>query len=97
MSHGHGNMEPGGMAMASSYDDAAMRQEQFQEHQLRLQEKYARLAQENSTHPHDLPSNGTYVDSQGQLVYSPYFEARPQYGLKDFDLLETLAIRSMDD
>lgn len=81
------------MAMASSYDDA-MRQEQFQEHQLRLQEKYARLAaQENSTHPHDLFNDGSYINAQGQIVHptkSPYFEATPQYGLRDFDLLETL-------
>lgn len=93
MSNGHANMEPGGMAMASSYDDA-MRQEQFQEHQLRLQEKYARLAaQENSTHPHDLFNDGSYINAQGQIVRptkSPFFEATPQYGLRDFDLLETL-------
>ncbi|KAG0278297.1 hypothetical protein BGZ95_004295 [Linnemannia exigua] len=97
MSNGHANMEPGGMAMASSYDDAAMRAEQLQEHQLRLQEKYARLAQQNSTHPHDpvVPSDGSqsYYSAQSVPNYpekSPYYEARPQYGLTDFDLLETL-------
>ncbi|KAG0205007.1 hypothetical protein BGX33_008157 [Mortierella sp. NVP41] len=106
MSNGHGNVEPGGMAMASSYDEAARRQEQFQEHQLRLQERYHRQHQmdlaQTPTHPHDpVPNDGTqpYYNSQGQLVYptkSPYYEARPQYGLTDFDLLETLEHNSED-
>ncbi|KAG0097545.1 hypothetical protein BGZ93_002520 [Podila epicladia] len=103
MSNGLGNYEPGGMATISPLEDASLRSEQFQEHQLRLQEKY-RLAHQHqmdleyatSTHPHDLPPNdGTqpYYTSQGQLIVptaSPYYEARPQYGLTDFDLLETL-------
>ncbi|KAG0302819.1 hypothetical protein BGZ99_002884, partial [Dissophora globulifera] len=100
MNSGHSNMEPGGMAMATllPMDDAALRTEQFQEHQLRLQEKFrlqhqhqVELAQ-TSTHPHD-DSSQPYYTSQGQLIYpttSPCYEARPQYGLPDFKLLETL-------
>ncbi|KAG0298291.1 hypothetical protein BGZ98_000256 [Dissophora globulifera] len=104
MSNGHGNFEPGGMAMASlgPLDEAALRSEQYQEHQLRLQEKYRLQHQQqmdlvpDSTHPHDPISNdGTqpYYTSQGQLVVpkaSPCYDARPQYGLADFELLETL-------
>ncbi|KAF9285491.1 hypothetical protein BGZ88_009509, partial [Linnemannia elongata] len=71
-----------------------LRNEKFQEHQLRLQEKYARLAsQENSTDPHDLFNDDSYINAQGQIVRptkNPFFEARPQYSLKDFELLETL-------
>ncbi|KAF9942660.1 hypothetical protein BGZ67_000474 [Mortierella alpina] len=103
MSNGHGNVVPGGMAVAS-IDDAALRAEKFQEHQLRLQEKY-RLqhqnldqmdAQGNGAHPHDPAPNDSeqpYYTSQGQLIYptpSPCYQARPQYGLSDFQLLETL-------
>ncbi|KAF8906935.1 hypothetical protein BGZ58_006233, partial [Dissophora ornata] len=38
----NGTMEQGGMAMASfsPMDDTVLRAEQFQEHQLRIQEKY---------------------------------------------------------
>ncbi|KAF9962733.1 hypothetical protein BGZ70_007941 [Mortierella alpina] len=104
MSNGLGNFEPGGMAMASvsPLEEAALRSEQYQEHQLRLQEKY-RLQQQQqmdlaqtSTHPHDpVPNDGTqpYYTSQGQLIIptaSPCYDARPQYGLSDFELLETL-------
>lgn len=104
MSNGHGNFEPGGMAMAtvSPLEEAALRSEQYQEHQLRLQEKY-RLQQQQqmdlaqtSTHPHDpVPNDGTqpYYTSQGQLIIptaSPCYDARPQYGLSDFELRETL-------
>ncbi|CAO3573609.1 unnamed protein product [Mortierella alpina] len=103
MSNGHGNVVPGGMAVAS-IDDAALRAEKFQEHQLRLQEKY-RLqhqnqdrmdAQGNGAHPHNPAPNDAaqpYYTSQGQLIYptpSPCYQARPQYGLSDFQLLETL-------
>ncbi|KAF9415350.1 hypothetical protein BGZ94_000120, partial [Podila epigama] len=101
MSSGHGNYEPGGMATISPLEDTSLRAEQFQEHQMRLQEKYRLQHQhqmdlEYATHPHDTPPNdGTqpYYTSQGQLIVpttSPYYEARPQYGLTDFDLLETL-------
>ncbi|KAF9582767.1 hypothetical protein BGW38_010787, partial [Lunasporangiospora selenospora] len=105
MSNGHGNMEPGGMAMAtvSPHEDAARRDEIYREHQLRLQEKFQKRHQQEmdyvhtGTHPHD-PAPGPggpqpYYTSQGQLVYpnpSPYYNSRPQYGLSDFELLETL-------
>ncbi|KAF9920422.1 hypothetical protein FBU30_009771 [Linnemannia zychae] len=105
MSNGHGNFEPGGMAMASisPLDEAAIRNEQYQEHQMRLQEKYRLQHQQqmgllSPTHPHDpVPNDGTqpYYTSQGQLIIpttSPCYDARPQYGLGDFELLETLAI-----
>ncbi|ORZ19180.1 hypothetical protein BCR41DRAFT_40405 [Lobosporangium transversale] len=102
MSNGHGNFEPGGMAMMSPPDQNALRNEQYQEHQRKLQEKYElqykqqmELAQ-TSTHPHDpAPNEGNqpYYTSQGQLVIptpSSCYQARPQYGLADFELLETL-------
>ncbi|KAI7820431.1 hypothetical protein BC939DRAFT_234490 [Gamsiella multidivaricata] len=95
------NMEPGGMAMASlsPMDDAALRAEQFQEHQLRLQEKFRLQHQQQmglaqtSAHPHEPDGMQPYYNSQGQLTYptsSPCYEAKPKYGLGDFDLLETL-------
>ncbi|KAF9944016.1 hypothetical protein BGZ65_012810, partial [Modicella reniformis] len=105
MSNGHGNFEPGGMAMASisPLDEAALRSEHYQQHQLRLQEKYRlqhqqqmELHHQTSTHPHDpVPDDGTqpYYTSQGQLIIpgpSPCYQARPQYSLSDFELLETL-------
>ncbi|KAF9971240.1 hypothetical protein BGZ73_005842 [Actinomortierella ambigua] len=104
MSNGHGNFEAGGMATAGALDDVALRNEQFQEHQLRLQEKYRLQHQQQQldlqymhqqpTHPHDLV-DGTqpYYSSTGQLIYpaqSPCYDARPQYRLSDFELLETL-------
>ncbi|KAI1298188.1 hypothetical protein EDD11_006870 [Mortierella claussenii] len=100
MSNGHANREPGGMAMApfSPMDDV-LRTEQFQEHQLRLQEKYRLQHQQQmelaqtSTHPHDRDDTLPYYSSQGVFVgheASPNFIARPQYGLSDFQLLETL-------
>ncbi|KAF8946072.1 hypothetical protein BGZ46_005875, partial [Entomortierella lignicola] len=93
-------MEPGGMAMASfsSMDDAA-RTEQFQEHQLRLQEKY-RLQHQHQmelahtgTHPHDIDVSQPYVTSQGLVIYpqaNPFYLAKSLYALSDFELLETL-------
>ncbi|ORZ28750.1 hypothetical protein BCR41DRAFT_4261 [Lobosporangium transversale] len=98
MNNGHINMASGGMAMASL---SPMDTEQFQEHQLRLHERY-RLQHEqqmelnqNSTHPHDNDKMSPYYSSQGVFVgheLSPNFVARPQYGLSDFQLLETLVI-----
>ncbi|KAG0298673.1 hypothetical protein BGZ97_003980 [Linnemannia gamsii] len=112
MSNGHGNFEPGGMAMASisPHDEAAqaaLRNEQYQEHQLRLQEKYRlqhqhQMGLQAATHPHDpvndgdLDAAGGYFTAQGQYIRpidSPCYDARPQYGLGDFELLETLARR----
>ena len=105
MSNGHGNFEPGGVPKAnlSPQEEAALRAEQFQEHQLRVQEKFRlqhqqqmELHHQTSTHPHDPPPNDgsqPYYTSQGQLIIpsaSPCYQARPQYGLSDFELLETL-------
>ncbi|KAG0196639.1 hypothetical protein BGX31_005268, partial [Mortierella sp. GBA43] len=104
MSNGHGNFEPGGMAMASinPLDEAALRTEQYQEHHSRLHEKYRlqhqqqlELLHQTSTHPHDpAPNNGSFYSSPGQPPNhpptSPCYQARPQYGLSDFELLETL-------
>ncbi|KAG0041227.1 hypothetical protein BGZ89_007577, partial [Linnemannia elongata] len=79
---------------SSPTQHAAIREEQFQEHQLLLQEKYARLAaQEKSTHQHDLLNDGSYINAQGQIdrpTMSPCFDATPQYGLRDFELLDTI-------
>ncbi|KAF9372919.1 hypothetical protein CPB97_000922, partial [Podila verticillata] len=96
MNNGQGNYEPGGMAMSSglSPEEAALRNEQYQEHQRRLQEKYMlqhQQLEQQSTHPHD--ESAPYYTSQGQLIYpvaSPCYDARPRYGLSDFELLETL-------
>ncbi|KAF9345173.1 hypothetical protein BGX26_003431, partial [Mortierella sp. AD094] len=100
MSNGHSNMEPGGMAMASfSPMDDALRAEQFQEHQLRLQEKYRLQHQHQmdlanaSTHPHDIDGAQPYVTSQGMFIYpqaNPFYLAKSLYALSDFELLETL-------
>ncbi|KAG9071237.1 hypothetical protein KI688_008783 [Linnemannia hyalina] len=103
MSNGHGNFEPGGMAMASvsPHDEAAeaaLRNEQYQEHQLRLQEKYRlqhqhQMGLQTATHPHDPVSGEGYFTAQGHYIDpkgSPCYDATPQYGLADFELLETL-------
>ncbi|KAF9162565.1 hypothetical protein BGX20_001681 [Mortierella sp. AD010] len=103
MNNGHGNFEPGGMAMASlsPLDENALRNEQFQEHQLRVQEKFRAQHQHQmdfgqATHPHDpVPKDGTqpYYTSQGKYIIptaSPCYNSRPQCSLADFELLETL-------
>ncbi|KAF9550458.1 hypothetical protein BGW38_009549, partial [Lunasporangiospora selenospora] len=72
------------------------------EHQQRLHDKYERLNQQqmdlaqSSAHPHDPASDDSmqpYYTSQGKLIQpmaSRHYDARPQYGLGDFELLETL-------
>lgn len=96
------------MASISPHDEAAqaaLRNEQYQEHQLRLQEKYRlqhqhQMGLQTATHPHDPVSGDGYFTAQGHYIEpkaSPCYDATPQYGLADFELLETLGKHSWRD
>ena len=96
------------MASISPHDEAAqaaLRNEQYQEHQLRLQEKYRlqhqhQMGLQTATHPHDPVSGEGYFTAQGHYIEpkgSPCYDATPQYGLADFELHETLGKHSWRD